>query len=104
MNSTQNTQIQSQNTMQSWTRSIHNIWLPRQSHKAKKDAEIPDMQLNIYSIQTTANITDCMNIQELQQAGLEDEHLKQPKEHIIKGWPEKKDQIPQNMKAHGIFR
>ena len=36
-------------------------WLSRQNHKESKDAEIPDMQLNIDAIQTT-NIPDCMTI------------------------------------------
>ena len=55
------------------------------------------MQLNMDAIQTTTNIPDCMAIQELQQANSQDEHLQQLKEHIIKGWPENKDQIPQDM-------
>ena len=44
--------------------------LSRQHHKENKDAEIPGMQLNSDSIQTTANIPDCMTIHELQQTTL----------------------------------
>ena len=58
------------------------------------------MQLNIYAIQTTTNIQDCMTIQELQQATSQDEHLQQLKEHIINVWREKKDQIPQDMRIY----
>ena len=60
-------------------------WLSRQNHKENIDAEIPGKQLNDDVIQTTTNIPDCMMIQQLQQATLQDEHLQQLKEHIIKG-------------------
>ena len=33
----------------------------------------------------------------LQQATSQDEHLQHLKEHIMKSWPENKDQIPQDM-------
>ena len=37
-------------------------WLSRQNHKENKNAGIPGMQLNIDTIQTTANILDCMTM------------------------------------------
>ena len=54
------------------------------------------MQLNIYAIQITTNIPDCMTIQELQQTVSQDEHIQQLKEHVIRGWPEKKYPLPQD--------
>ena len=68
-------------------------WLSRQNHKERKDEEVPDMQLNIYTIQTTINIAGCLKIQQLQQATSQDNHLLQLKDYIIQGWPENKDQI-----------
>ena len=41
-----------------------------------------------------------MTIWVLQQETSQDEHLQQPQEHIIKGWPENKDQIPQDMRIY----
>ena len=35
-------------------------WISRQNHRENKDAEIPDMQLNIDVIQTTINILYCI--------------------------------------------
>ena len=55
------------------------------------------MQLNIDAIHTATNIPDCMMMQQLQQATTQDEHLQQLKEHIIRGWPEDKDKIPQDL-------
>ena len=65
-------------------------WLSRQNHRKNKDAEIPDMLLNIVTVQTTTNIPDCMKICKLQQATSQDECLPCLKEHIIQGWPENK--------------
>ena len=41
-----------------------------------------------------------MIIHELQQTTLQDEHLQCLTEHIIKGWPENSDQIPQDMRTY----
>ena len=62
-----------------------------------KEAEIAGMQLIIDAIQTTTNIPDCITIQQLHQATLQDNHLQQLEKYIIRGWPENKDQIPQDM-------
>ena len=61
------------------------------------------MQVNIDTIQTTTYIPDCMPIQEIQQTTSQDEHLQQIKEHIIKGWLEKRDQIPQDIITDWTF-
>ena len=74
--------------------------LSRQNHKEKEDAKIPGMQLNINAMQATTNIPDCMTIHELQHVTSQDEHLQQLKEHIIQGWPENRDQIPQDLRMY----
>ena len=51
----------------------------RQNPKENKDAEISGMQLNIEAIQTMTNISDCITIQQLQQATSQDDHLQQLK-------------------------
>ena len=55
------------------------------------------MQLNIDTIQTMTNIPDCMTIWQLQQATSQDDHLHKLKDYIIRGWPESKDLMPQDM-------
>ena len=67
-----------------------------QNYKENIDAEIPDMQLNTDAIQTMTIIPDGMKIQQLQQATSQANHLHQLKGYIISGWPENKDQIPQD--------
>ena len=49
------------------------------------------MQLNVDVIQTNTNISDCMTIQQLQQATSQDDHQQQLKDYIIRGWPKNKD-------------
>ena len=68
-------------------------WLSRQNHKENKDAEIPGIQVNIDTMQTTTNIPGCKTIQELQQAMSHNEHLQELREHITKDCSENKDQI-----------
>ena len=51
------------------------------------------MQVNINTMQTTMNIPECMTIHKMQQAMLQNNHLQQLKEQIIRGWPENKDNI-----------
>ena len=58
------------------------------------------MQVNIDAIQTTTNIPDCMTKHKLQKETSQDEHLQQLKEHNIKGWPEKIDHIPQDIRTY----
>ena len=43
-------------------------WISRHNHMKNKDEEIPCMQLNPDAMQTTTNIPDCIDIQQLQQA------------------------------------
>ena len=44
-----------------------------------------------------------MTIHELQQATSQNEHLPQLNQHIIKGWPDNKDQIPQDIRTYWTF-
>ena len=78
-------------------------WLSREHHKENKDGEITGMQLNVDVIQTTTNIPDCMMIQQLQQATSQDNHLQHLKDYIIRGWPENRDQITQNLQPYWTF-
>ena len=61
------------------------------------------MQLNTDALQTPTNIPDCMTMHELQQATLQDEYLQCLKEHIIQGWPENREQMPQDMTTYQTF-
>ena len=58
------------------------------------------MQLNIDAIQTTTNIPYFITIHKLQEATSQLEHLQYLKEHVIQGWPENRDQIPQVMETN----
>ena len=55
------------------------------------------MQLNVNAIQITTDIPDCMKIQQLQQATSHHDYLQQLKDYVSKGWPGKKDQMPQGV-------
>ena len=96
-NSSQNAPVQSKIICKPGPDLFIAEWLSRKNHKENKNEEIPCMQLNVDTIQTTTNILDCMTIQPLQQATLQDDHLQLLKDYIIRGWPDSKDQIPQDM-------
>ena len=61
------------------------------------------MQLDVDAIQTTTNIPNCMMIQQLQQTALQDDHLQQLNDYIIRVWPENMDQIQQDMQTYWTF-
>ena len=54
-------------------------------------------------IQTTTNIPNCMTIHKLQFRTSQGEHLQCLKEYIIKGWPENRDQMPQDTRTYWMF-
>ena len=58
------------------------------------------MDIKADGIQTMTNIPDCMTIPQIQQATAQDDHLKLLKGYIIIGWPENKDQVPQEMRMY----
>ena len=78
-------------------------WLSRHNLTENKDAEIHGMDIKVDTIQTKINIPECMSILQIQQATAQDEHLQHLKGYIIVGWPENKDQIPQEMRTYWMF-
>ena len=45
-----------------------------------------------------------MTMYELQQATSQDQHLQFLKDYIIQGWPEGRDQTPQDIRTYWTFR
>ena len=99
MNSPRNTPEQITTHIQTWTISIHS----RLAFQTKPQGKQRQMQLNVDTIQTTTNIPGCMMIQQLQQAISQDNYLQQLKDYFIRGWPENRDQIPQDMQTYWTF-
>ena len=75
-------------------------WLSRQNSNENKDAEIPGIQLNINEIQTATNIPVYMKMHELQQTTSQDQNLQHCQDYIIQGWPESRDQMPQDIRKY----
>ena len=69
-----------------------------------KDEKIHDMDIRIDAIQTSMNVSECMSIQQIQQATVQDEHLQWLKGYIIAGWPESKDHVYQDIRAFQSFK
>ena len=61
------------------------------------------MKMKVGAIQTVINILQCISIKQFQQATSQDDHLQLLKGYIIIGWPENKDQIPQDMRTYWTF-
>ena len=102
MNS-QNTPIHSQNHIQTWNRSVHCRLALQTEPQGNQRCRNTWHTIEIDVIQTTTNIPDCMTVQQLQQATSQDHHLQQLKDYIIRGWPENKDQIPQDIQTYWTF-
>ena len=58
------------------------------------------MKINIDGIYSTTNSPKCMSIQDLQKATLQDDHLQQLKDCIMRGWPQGKNKIPQKVRPY----
>ena len=78
-------------------------WLSRH-HSKNKDEEIMGMQISMNAIQSTTNVPECMTMHELQGAMSQDQHLKHLIEYVIQGWPESKNQQPQDIRTYWMFR
>ena len=65
---------------------------------------MPGMQLNINTIQTPTNTPECKTMHDLQQVMFQDQHPQHPKDYIIQGWPESRDQIPEDTRTYWAFR
>ena len=55
-------------------------------------------------MQTMADVPECMSIQYIQQATIQDEHLQWLKSFIITGWPDTKDWQHQDIRPYWLFR
>ena len=76
MNPPWNTPIQSQNSVSTWSRSVHSrLAIFKKNHKENKDKEITGMQVNSTTTETTTNTPECMMICKLQQETSQDNHL-----------------------------
>ena len=75
-----------------------------QSQKENKDDEILGMKINMNAIDTAMDIPNCIDIQEIQQATVKDDHLQQLREHIIRGFPRSRNEIPQEIRPYWPFR
>ena len=52
------------------------------------------MKLNINTIHPKTNISNCMTVQEIQQVTAKDKHPQKVREHILRGWPEGRNEVP----------
>ena len=62
------------------------------------------MDIKVDTIQTARKIPAYMSIPQLQQATTQYDHLQWLKGCIMMGWPENRDQMPQNMKRYWMFQ
>ena len=56
------------------------------------------------AIQSSVNMPDCMSIEEIQQASLQNAHLQQLNTFIIAGWPHTKDELQINIRPYWPYR
>ena len=79
-------------------------WLLQHNHVEGKDKPIKDMDIQVDAIQSSVDMPDCISIEEIQQASLQDTHLQQLKTFIIAGWPHTKDELQTDIKPYWPYR
>ena len=62
-------------------------WLSHEKHKENKDKAIYGMDIRVDTIQMSTNVPQCMSVQQIQQATVQDEHLQWLKGYIIASIP-----------------
>ena len=84
VNTLQNTPIESQNYIQSWSRLLHCGLVIQTKHEEDKDEEIAGMQMNVNTVEMAKTIIECVMICELQHETGLDNHLQQVKNASLK--------------------
>ena len=62
------------------------------------------MDIKVDVVPIMIDVPECMSIQEIQQATIQDEHLQWLKGSIITGWPDTKDQLHQDISPYWSFK
>ena len=62
------------------------------------------MNINIDTIHTTTDIPKCLTVQKLKQVMTKADHLQQLREHIIRGWLQRRNELPQEIRLYWTFR
>ena len=79
-------------------------WLLQYNHVEGKDKPIKDMDIWVDAIQIPVDMPDCISIEEIQQASLQDAYLQQLKTFIIAGWPHNKDELQTDIRPYWPYR
>ena len=79
-------------------------WLSQHNHEEGKDKPIKDIDIRIDTIQSMANIPECMSISQIQQASAQDEHLQHLKSFKIAGWLSTKDELHSDLRLYWSYR
>ena len=79
-------------------------WLLRNNHVEGKDKPIKDMDIWVDAIQSLVDMPECIFIEEIQQASLQDVHLQQLKTFITAGWPHTKDELHTDIRLYWPYR
>ena len=85
--------VQYAHTIKTWSRPIHRrLTVPAQPH-IKWDQNIADMSINLHAMNPVVDIPVCTSIEDIKAAIIEDTELQMVQAHIIRGWPNNKDEL-----------
>ena len=62
------------------------------------------MKININKIYMITGITNCMTVKEIQQTTARDDHIQQLRQHIIRGWCESRNEVPEEIRLYWTFK
>ena len=74
----------------------------RNNHIEGKDKPIKDMDIQVDVIQSSVDMPDCISLEEIQHASLQDVQFQQLKTFIIAGWPHTKDELHTNIRPYWL--
>ena len=69
-----------------------------------RDKELPGMNITISAIASCTNISDCMTIEEIRSATVDNEQLSMLSEYVLHSWPSMRAVVQKELQMYWSFR
>ena len=96
--------VQCAYTMQASTRPVHSDWLSGHNNTKNKDQGIAGMSISIHTISIEIVVLVCTSREDIRTAMSKDAELQMLKTHIIRGWPQNKDDLEPSLDGYWPIR
>ena len=75
-------------------------WPSRPSHKTNREKEIQGIYISFNTTESCTDIQDCMTVEEIRKATMEDEHLSTLTEPELHDWPSMKAEVQRELQPY----